>query len=344
MRMKNWLIHILYVGMAALTFASCTQDELIPMPDEDKMQVIFTLALGDSSPRSRASWDENQGGTDAAIGDSLDNKIGLNQLQVALYNKDGSFIGKVNDLQYYQTGQINVYQFVGNLSMNTQRELDCKIMVFANLGENNIISESTDLSQLSFPYDNRYIPMWGVSSINVTVTPGKRTILEKPIYLLRAMAKVEVTLDNTLMTSGYSLENVILENYNTSGYCLPQGYADVSSTEQLDTENVFHVFSPPSDKGQTLSFRQNEDKSYTIYVPEYQNVGANASRSCMKVTIKGKVYNLDFKDYQTGEGFNLVRNHHYKFNILSIAPDGIDGELYYKVEEWDKGKIDIGFN
>lgn len=341
--MKNWLIHILYVGIAALTFASCTQDELIPMPDEDKMQVIFTLALGDSSPRSRASWEENQGGTDATIGDSFDNEIGLNQLQVALYNEDGSFMGKVNDLQYYQTDQINVYQFVGNLSMNTQRELACKIMVFANLGENNIVSEGTKLDQLNFPHNSRYIPMWGVSSINVTVTPGKQTILEKPIYLLRAMAKVEVTLDNTLMTSGYNLENVILENYNTSGYCLPKGYADVSSTEELDTENVFHVFSSPSDKKQTLPFQQNEDKSYTLYVPEYQNVGVNTA-SRMKVTIKSKVYTLDFKDYKTGKGFNLIRNHYYKFNILSVAPNGIDGELYYKVEEWDTGNIEIGFN
>lgn len=342
--MKNWLIHILYMGIAALTFASCTQDELIPMPDEDKMQVIFTLALGDSSLRSRAAWNDNQGGTDATIGDSFDNEIGLNQLQVALYNKDGSFMGKVNDLQYYQTDQINVYQFVGNLSMNTQRELDCKIMVFANLGENNIISEGTKLDQLIFPYDSRYIPMWGVSSINVTVTPGKRTILEEPIYLLRAMAKVEVTLDKSLTSSDHSLENVILENYNTSGYCLPKGYADVSSTKQLDTEDVFNVVSPPSDKGQTLSFRLNKDKSYTIYVPEYQNVGADGSGSRMKVTIKGKVYNLDFKDYDTGTAFNLIRNHYYKFNIKSITFDEIEGQLYYKVEDWTRENIEIGFN
>ncbi len=343
--MKNWVLHILYIGIATLTLASCAQDELLPMPDANKMQVVFTLALGDSSPRSRAtsSWEQNEGGSDSTIGNGIDNEIGLNQLQVILYNNDGTFLGKVNNLQYYRTEQANVYQFVGNLSMNTQQELNCKIMVFANLGVDNIISEETDLPKLGFSYDSQYIPMWGVSSINVTVTPGKQTVLEKPIYLLRAMAKVEVALDEKLVSEGYSLNNVTLKNYNTSGYCLPVGYKDVSSTEGLDTERVFNVYSS-LEENQTLSFRKNEDKSYTIYVPEYQNALANGTASQMKVTIKDKVYNLDFKYYDTGEAFNLVRNHYYKFNIKSIAPDGIEGQLYYKVVDWDCENVEIGFN
>lgn len=344
--MKNCVLHILYIGIATLMLASCTQDELLPMPDANKMQVVFTLALGDSSSRSRAtsSWEQNEGGTDSTIGNEIDNEIGLNQLQVVLYKNDGSFLGKVANLQYYQTEQANVYQFVGNLSINTQQQLDCKIMVFANLDEYNVISEDTDLAQLSFPYDSRYIPMWGVSSINVTVKPGERTTLQEPIYLLRAMAKVEVTLDNNLIASGHSLENVALENYNALGYCLPVGYKEVPSTEELDTEKVFNVYSSSPEEGQKLSFRQNEDKSYALYVPEYQNVGTNGAASRMKVTIKGKVYNLDFKYYDTGTAFNLIRNHYYKFNIKSITSDEIEGQLYYEVVNWDRENIEIGFN
>lgn len=340
--MKNWLLHVFYWEMIVLTFASCSQDESIPMPDSNKMQVVFTLALDDPSSRSRAAWDQNQGEADTTIGDELDYKIALNQLQVVLYNENGSFMGKVNNLQYYQAEQINVYRFVGNLSINAQQELKGKIMVFANMGEGNVISTNTDLSGLSFPYDSSFIPMWGVSSIHATVIPGKQTILDKPIYLLRAMAKVEVTLDEKLLSDGYSLDNVTLENYNEQGYCLPSAYKNASSTELLDTEDVFHIY--PSFKEKQRVFRQNETQSsYIIYVPEYQNIRSK-NTSYMKVTIKQKVYHLDFKYYETGNPFDLVRNHHYKFNILSIAPDDINSNLYYKVEDWQNEKIEIGFN
>lgn len=340
--MKNWLLHIFYWEMIVLLIASCSQDESIPMPDSNKMQVVFTLALDDPSFRSRAAWNENQGEADAAIGDESDNKIALNQLQVVLYEEDGSFMGKVNNLQYYQTEQINVYRFVGNLSMNAQRELKGKIMVFANMGEGNTISGNTDLSELSFPHDNDCIPMWGVSSIHVTVTPGKQTILDKPIYLLRAMAKVEVTLDERLIADGCNLDKVVLENYNTLGYCLPSGYTNASYTELLDTENVLHVYSSLKE-GQRAFWKNETTSSYIIYVPEYLNETGEKT-SYMEVTIKDKAYRLDFKYYGTGSSFNLIRNHYYRFNILSIAPDDIDGNLYYKVEDWQEEKIEIGFN
>lgn len=338
--MKNCVLHILYIGIATLMLASCTQDELLPMPDANKMQVVFTLALGDSSSRSRAtsSWEQNEGGTDSTIGNEIDNEIGLNQLQVVLYKNDGSFLGKVANLQYYQTEQANVYQFVGNLSINTQQQLDCKIMVFANLDEYNVISEDTDLAQLSFPYDSRYIPMWGVSSINVTVKPGERTTLQEPIYLLRAMAKVEVALDEALINEGkYSLDKVALDQYNTRGFSLPRGYETAITTKSLDIEEVFRL-NPSNEAKKELLFNANENKtSYSIYIPEYDNTSKGAVPSQMSLIVNGKEYKLDFKDYAAGRPFDIIRNHYYKFNIISVEDGNLTLELKYEVLSWENG-------
>ena len=66
--MKNW-IYILMIGLMGSLVSSCQQslDDEVQLPiTTGKAQITFTIALDDID--SRATWEENEGATDAVVG------------------------------------------------------------------------------------------------------------------------------------------------------------------------------------------------------------------------------------------------------------------------------------
>lgn len=358
--MKSWLIHIIYIGLLGLLATSCSNYlEETSSEQGDKVSVTFTLAMGEPSSRSRASFDENESDPGADIGNSFENKIDGKGLQVLLYSADGknTCLGKVENISVFSTDNESVYRFVGDLSIDKaniiNQALSCKIMVFANCPN---VENGTNLSGLLYDYNaeafrngTQYIPMWGVKTSRFTLTPGSRTDLGT-IYLLRAMAKVKVTLDPSI-AGNFNLDKVNLTNYGTKGYCLPFGYNTAGATESIETEKAFRPLERNYTKG-TLPFHKDGNNEYVIYIPEYKNQNST-SKSSMTVSvstkggesIKLKDPTISFKDYAGGADLDIIRNHYYKFNIVKVGNNDLTLGIEYQVMEWEgNSRMDITFN
>lgn len=329
--MKRWLLHIFCVSMFSMLTASCSQiiDDPTDGSCEDKTKIVFTLSLANAT-NSRAVW--NPGTYNPSdLGTEFDNLIAPNSLQVILYNADNDYISKVNNLSYYPTDIINVYRFVGEISTSIleDNQLDCKIMVFANFEET--IEANTDLSSLKFDFDSDHIPMWGVQTFDVTLQPGKFKELEEPIYLLRAMAKIEVKLSTDV--SNLSLDKVYLSDFNKEGYSLPEGYGSYGDTREMDVDLV--IKSIKDDDVEILEFSEKSD-GFIVYLPEYTVTSNDNPIIYLDITQTNDdgttteledlplyLRNYDNNHKPTGDYFNIVRNHWYQYSITGVS-NGLD--------------------
>ena len=343
---------------------SCSQEDegiekVLSGKKEEKVTVFFTLALDETSARSRATWGDNLDNDDtnnyeSAIGDNFDNYINPDQFFVKLNIGNVSY--EVSDLVYWQTGT-NVYEFVGEVEVEANATVNpqtAKVMVYANMNPDQDTFTVNYDQENGFPNTGvEYIPMWGVQTIqNLSLAPGVRNDLGT-IYLLRSMAKVEVIMAN----SEFEISAINIRGYNNMGKCLPNGWNNAAMTTSLDLEGVFNPM-PTYVDDQKPAFKESatEDgfKCYTVYVPEYRNIAPNAQTSVtlstITVTIDGKDYNIKFKKYEDGaatnEAYNIVRNHIYRFNITGVNSAVETGlNLEYMVMNWtdiDNGTLNFG--
>lgn len=357
--MKHRLLHILFIGAVFLSLTACIRDEEnTELCRNEKVQVVFTLAL-DNKAQTRAPGDWTPGDYDPSeLGDGYENHIEPGSLQVALYNMDNTFLTHVENLSYYQTGQINVYRFVGEVQVDKlqNNNLSCKVMVLANVA--NTLDDAANLSEFTFTRANTYIPLWGVKTVNTALTLDTYTDLGV-IYLLRAIAKVEVILSDEV--AAYTLDNVSFDRYNDSGYCLPTGYNITANTENLSVEGCLRI--PTQTAVSTpLAFRKDENNArrFFIYVPEFLNVGvADDAQSSLTVVLQpanteeeGKTYTIRFAEYgddgkPTANALNIVRNHLYRFHITNVTVDIESGkiktDIYTSVKLWNFVDLTPGY-
>ena len=326
--------------------------DALSLQDGSTAQVAFTLKLDKAQPATRATtWGDDY---DRQPGEGYENRI--DQLQVVLYSTDD------NNTAYHlhnlwqetsatQEGGQDTYTFVGSIDTSdadSPRAGTYKIMVFANCPD---IDEGTDVGNLAYTYTYKgestapAIPMWGVTTAELTLAPGERQTLAGGIDLLRAVAKVEVLLQDNDDTKGFSLKGVTLSTANTQGYCLPAGYAAVEHTKELDREdgNTNYTFHPYTSNATATKVAFTEDNgTYTLYLPEYDN-GTGNTPATLTVTVadgdgQEETYPLEFKTYEegqpTGKAYNIVRNHLYRYTITKI--DNGQLTVQYRVLPWDK--------
>lgn len=344
--MKTTSLHIAFAALLSLLLlASCSRNDEVAVAEgeEGKVQVTFTLKLDNESSASRAMSraEDNTWGDEynEDLGNDYDNRI--NDLQVVIY-EGNTFKCKVTNLSFYKNEEKNEYTYLGSISETLTANTEYKIMVFANCADCANITSETNLSDLSYTYnENMGIPMWGVITQTLSLVPGSRQELGD-ISLLRAFAKVEVSMN----VEGYTLQSVSIDNSNNQGYCLPKDYTLVGNTTDLDREEVTDIttFNPykDSEKIEDRTFT-NENGTYYIYLPEYDN-GTEAAK--ITVTVNGEIYELEFKDYENGapkEGtqYDIVRNHIYRYTITGVN----DGKLVikYKAMLWELVTSEIGY-
>ena len=368
--MKNWFLHILLLaGLFGMLTTSCCQDEVLEEVVEsrsEKLQVYFTLNLGENSMNSRTTWegyDNDETNPEGEIGTDLENLV--DDIQVLLFtNDDNTFLGEVSITAFYPTeGDSHLYKFYGELPtlptgksiMNANKYLNCKIMVLANCSvDPSDITGTTTINTLleaatfNFNGNPSLIPMWGV----LKVTPDDKVLMHEngfpnplpDIYLLRAMAKVEVIMKDT----EHAITSIAVENYNDTGYCVPAGYGEATDTRELVRNDVFRATSDINSRAS--SFIANESvvtendktyKCYTIYVPEYKNMEgtsavANPSRIAIQVDGKtDKTYYIYYGTAGKETEWNIVRNHIYRYTITAVntAVD-VHLTLEYMVMDW----------
>lgn len=350
--MKNRL-YIILIGILSSLISSCQQsaDEEIVLPPNN-ISITFTLAFDELSSATRAAWSSNETASDASPGNEFENQIDLtseNGLQVFIYSTDGqTCLSKVTDediVRLEENGRI-VYQFTGDALIDSRyiqnNSLNCRLMVFANCDK---IDTTSGLTGLYYEFDanafrnqSQYIPMWGVKQCTLNLSKGDLSMVDGYIYLLRSMAKVEVKLDSSIADQ-FDLNNVSVSAYNIKSNVLPNGYAAATTTEAMDMQSVFNPNT--SAKGSNLYFTKVSNDEYCLYLPEYQNVEADAAT--MTVRIDNNDYPLEFKDYENNTPFNIVRNHCYQYIITGISTKENVLLLYQSIPWTDVSNRDLTF-
>ena len=134
--MKNWFLHILLLaGLFGVLTTSCSQEEgLEPQVPTEKIPVSFSIALNNSSARSRADetgkeiWGNNYDGNpdnnySSEVGNEFENFIDPNLLKAELTlfdltEENESLLCEVVNITIFETGSDNVYQLVGEVNVN----------------------------------------------------------------------------------------------------------------------------------------------------------------------------------------------------------------------------------
>lgn len=325
--MARLLQHTLAAALLAALVCGCSSDDVAGGgASSGDTQVSFILKLSDASGRTRATWGE---GFDSQSGTEYEDRISPDDLKVALYNAaDNTFAADVDILSYHETATEGEYEFVGSVEAADGGSLSTgsyKIMVFANCGDIDPSGTTTQLDQLAYQYsadnvkaETQLIPMWGVATATLTLEKGARDDAGK-IDLLRAFAKVEIGLHSDIAGTT-SIRSATLTRYNTNGYCLPAGYADVNQTTGLYQEDGTNPSFNPNGTAQStdLAFTYSEDeKSAYLYIPEYDN---STNEATISLTLSdGTTGTLEFKSYSGGtaggDAYDIVRNHIYRYTV-----------------------------
>jgi hypothetical protein len=224
-----------------------------------------------------------------------------------------------------------------------------KFMVLANCGDNMSGDQYITYSQaqLNPASQNGSIPMWGVLEADVSSLMNKTFLDLGEIWLLRAAAKIEVKLSKTEKDKGTEINSATLKYYNQTGYVLPNGWSQVAATKLLDQENCIRLYRHAA---VNLPFYKDEETGNVyVYVTEYDNINYTGERNKISLNFKingeDKVFEdaISFCNYKDGKPledshYNIVRNHIYEFEILSIAGDNL--VLEYTVADWDAEQWD----
>ena len=368
---------MLLAGLFGVLTTSCSQEEgLEPQVPTEKIPVSFSIALNNSSARSRADetgkeiWGNNYDGNpdnnySSEVGNEFENFIDPNLLkaELTLFNltENESLPCEVVNITIFETGSDNVYQLVGEVIVNDDITgfTSAKLNVYANFDTNGVgqmlTAFGTDYTGELIGKGRKCIPMWGVKTIdNFSLTPGGIKDLG-PIYLLRAMSKIEVTLCEDLVSEGYKLEGVNLQKYKENGDIRPNGYDEIDNTLNIETIDSFNEYTAQNSTSKVaessgLSFFKIDDYTYWIYVPECSDY---ATGDLIQVVLtKGEGENKEYILMDSNfPSFpmnitNLVRNHLYRYTIKSVNINTeVDVTLQYQVMEWtpiNNGSLTFG--
>lgn len=366
--MKGRFFNILILFIAILVPTSCIFDKedftTSTSAGNREITVNFTIATGEDygrATRAGDTWENNNNENDKDDGDDYENKIDVGTIQVLAYSNDGSntFIGKVEPASYVKENT-TTYSFSGKLTLKDRNmesdQFSVKLVVLANCnmynpqtGENlSALQDALTFNYTPGDYKStpvKNIPMWGIKTIAPRqLTPNMSENIGT-IYMLRAMAKVKVMLENTTANKDMKLFSVSLNKYHSTGnHTAPASLKD--NTEEIVTED--ESFNPSTETTSTedLPFTQADDGSWYIYLPEYDNANDDA---IIKIR-SGKTENsagdftLKLQNYTNGEPngekVNIIRNHIYQYKISSVQQPKID----FSVLPWNLVTSETGWD
>ena len=326
-----------------LSTMSCGFDDGYDNEDQndDAVRVAFRMSYANGNTRAaNEGWDDYDPKDD---GTAYENAINTEQLQIKVYDENGTIIGDVENVIAINNGtDTNPDYSITGTWENAADKLSKakKIMVFANCGTSIVTPDNIQNLAFARSATTQYIPMWGVTTLTNELVVGKSNNLGI-IYLLRSLAKVKVKLADGMKSRKYSLGAMQLNNYNTSGYTLPLTYNTVASTAAIRFGNSLHA---NSSWAQSITMTNNDDESIMLYIPEYDNINAATDR---KATISLQLmrdgeeegnYTLHFCNY-TPEGapdaastYNIQRNHYYEYTV-GLTDDQV--KIVLNVKEWN---------
>ena len=349
------MVKYLMLLLAGMLAASCIFDAgQCVMPVDEPRSIMFTVSL--DNPRTKASW--GQGYDPSELGVPFDSRIITEALRMVILDNGGNRVGVIQDLDYWPLNETHTeFQYKGNLPAEFVRHYNAngsqdpyyRFMVLANSGDNMSGEEYITYSQTQLDplAKDASIPMWGVMQVDVTPLLNSTYMDIGEVSLLRAAAKIEVKLSDQLKKKGTTINSATLKYYNQTGYCLPSGWSQVSDTKILGQESCFRGYRHAA---VNLPFVKDENTGdYYVYVTEYDNINYSGERNKISLSfnmgseIKEFADAISFCNYRDGKlvedsHYNIVRNHIYEFEILSIAGDNL--VLEYEVADWDAERWD----
>lgn len=308
---------------------------------------MFTVSV--DGQRTRASWGEDYTKEE---GVPFDFRINPDDLRMVVFTSDGTRLGQVSDIYYWPINEDHTeFQFMGKLPAEFVDHLNgngedsiYRFMVLANCGDSTSGEEyiTYSQSQLDISKEESAIPMWGVQESDVRQLINGRNLDLGTIFLLRAAAKVEIKLSDALKSNGTKINSATLKYYNQTGYVLPAGWSQATTTKGLDQESCIRVYRHAA---VNMPFVVDEEGDYCyIYITEYDNINYSGERNKISLEFNmGGEYKyfedaISFCKYidgkpQDGSHYSIVRNHIYEFEISSIAGSSL--MLEYHVADWD---------
>jgi hypothetical protein len=223
------------------------------------------------------------------------------------------------------------------------------------------------------PSSKSPIPMAGmITCTNLELTQGKVHDLGI-IPLIRALAKIEVISgDANTNVSNVKLQKCYNTGMVNPYFATP-GVELLEKLEVPTNDNMNVAGEGPSNTGNPgylgvgdgltnmpLNFLEHKDENgkvdmYYIYLPEYRITGTqlgNKGRAAdpdnhITLTVNGYPYSLYFREYEdeiddegvtvsqpTGNYFNIIRNHIYRYRVSQAKKPGGDLSLKYMVIPW----------
>lgn len=228
----------------------------------------------------------------------------------------------------------------------TAQSMEFVVIVNAeNKGVTNISIEKGDskktlYNKLIFNYEDHedwstYIPMWGVGSIT-DIKNGIYNIGD--LTLKRAIAKVNVTVNEGKGIEGFQIDEIILHNYNTQGFCAP---LDANEAPFIPGSSNISGNSLTSGK---LSGAEGNRVENRFYIPEHKNVRIDEDSKLyltIKATVKGISNTYTLRFIKDDLAYDVLRNNMYVFNIQSVKMDDVEISLKYEVKVWEKETVDV---
>lgn len=373
--MKKWILHILLVGVLGILAASCSQEADDPTVDsrgeKEKVLIRFTIALDEPKAASRASWDGYDPDPDDSnysdgpqadddteymeIGSVGENYIDPNTVQVLIYDMNGTPMGELKEVTVKRdTGDDynqHLYDLTGAFEADADQisSLDFKLMVFANTPKKSDLN-NPDTWQFAYPLaDGAGIPMWGIATftgvdLRKSTSVDDAAKLQEPIYMLRSMAKIEVSLSKESIAAGYTLTSATLNKAMKNGIVMPKlrmpdataaSIKDLVATTALGIDEVFN---PSTGETQANATFTGSDNTFYIYVPEYD---VATEDDALQITLgfgDGNPKSFKHGSYSGGAysktPWDVVRNHYYKYEVT--VNSGEDLEIIITIKAWNK--------
>ena len=363
---KSFCLSLSLMALVAAALASCGQNADDDDVEKSIVSVYFTLSVNDETtavaaksravapPEGTGTWQSYDPKGEA---DNYENSIDMAKLNVYFYKMDGTYAGKVDNMTAYRDEtKKNVYHIVGEMGIDESNlinnQFTGRMVVYANMdtpSNSSWSSTSTDILGQSYsfnPSSPTYIPMWGVRKVSFTATPGTQQQLDD-VYMLRAVAKVTVQLDETIM-KGWTIDHITMNRWNNQGYCLPSWVDNLDDTQDLtfnQSENVYNATDVLQTTPLDFTAATASTASKNLYLPEYDNTSTGVTPATISVklrkpdgTSEGQTYTLQFvkyddKDAPTGTPYDIVRNHWYKYTIYKNAERTLSVKL--TVRKWN---------
>ena len=361
--MKNWFLHILLLaGLFGVLTTSCSQDADDPTMDsrseKEKVMIRFTIAMDEPKTASR-SWEgyDPDSGNEGEVGSVSENFIDASKVQVLVYDMDGILMGELKELAVQPNKNDDIqnnkhlYDLTGAFEADADQvsSLDFKLMVFANTAKQTNLNNPNSWS-FNYPLvSGAGIPMWGIATfedvdLSTSTSAGSAKKLNTPIYMLRSMAKIEVTL-STETAENYTLTGVSLNKAMKNGLVMPKlrasgGTADmaISALSATTTLGRDEVFNPVTGDTQEASFT-GKNNTYYIYVPDYDASETDDLEITLNIGNDKPTKSFKHGQYSNSNGqysntaWDVVRNHYYKYTVT--INDGTELELDLKVTPWN---------